>query len=866
MPGAARHVALSWLALAWERAWRAFWPAVALAGVALAVLLSGVLPLLPGWLHLVGLSVLGVCVLVAGVRAARHVRPPTRAEAIRRLEGAAGPAHRPLTAAGDRLELGAGDALSRALWARHQAQMAARARALRPGLPHPHVIARDPRALRLAPLPLLFAALVAAWPDPLGRLADAMVPRLGTLPPPAVAQVWVTPPAYTGQSPIYIESETRPDAVAGPEPAPASADGARAAVGTEPLVLPAGGTVMVVLRGGAGPGLLDLGGGRPLQALDDAGDGGQRLEVTVTAGTRLRLTQADIALIDRPLHVLPDLPPSVAWRAPPGDDGQGRLDLDYRADDDHGIETLVLEVRAAGGQVLGGPADLDLPVPSATESGRRAVRDLGRHPWAGTPVAVRLRATDGGGLTGTSETIEIILPARRFTHPVAQAVIDLRRVLVTRPERAGAVAGGLAALARDRESYDNRLAVMLGLSAAAARLALVPDGRAREEHLDLLWSIAAALEDGALTLAREDLQRSREALREALEEGAPQDEIERRLEAVREAFERLMRELAEAMPLATLPPMTAPMPMPEGMEMLDPRDIDRMLDEMAEMSELGAEEAARRMLDQLERMLEQLENARPPTPSEMQAMAEAADLMRRLQDIVRQQRALLDETFRIRPEDPSPDGLSPFREGPRPGETAREWLDRQFDQDRAGQSRPQAPDAAVEGLEERQRALRDVLERLMADLADRADQVPDQLGEADLAMREAERALRQGDTEGAARAQGRALDALTEGQGQAMGQMMGPGGMGGMGGMMGFGLMPGQPGRMGPGLGPGFGRDPFNRRTGPNGMVDDDSVEVPTEPDTRRAHEILRELRRRANEPDRTVPERDYLDRLMEPF
>jgi hypothetical protein len=329
------------------------------------------------------------------------------------------------------------------------------------------------------------------------------------------------------------------------------------------------------------------------------------------------------------------------------------------------------------------------------------------------------------------------------------------------------------------------------------------------------------------------------------------------LDRVREAMARLMESMADAMPLSDLPMM----PVPDGADLMSPRDIEAMMDRMAELSDLGADEAARAMLERLEDMLRRLESARPPTAAEQRAMAQAADLMARLREIVARQASLLDETFRQGqrnaemqppPAPWPPDGLPPD------AESLERWFREQVPL--TNQSAP-TPTAETRRLQDLQRAIRSALEDLMADVGDMLDRIPEALGEADMAMREAEQALAAGDTDAAALAQGRALEALTDGQGQAIGQMMGGGTLLPMPGMM--------PGRPGLGGMPGFprplggGRDPFNR---PGGGMDDGSVQVPDEPETRRAHEILRELRRRANQPDRPTPERHYLDRLMDRF
>lgn len=137
----------------------------------------------------------------------------------------------------------------------------------------------------------------------------------------------------------------------------------------------------------------------------------------------------------------------------------------------------------------------------------------------------------------------------------------------------------------------------------------------------------------------------------------------------------------------------------------------------------------------------------------------------------------------------------------------------------------------------------------MRRMGEMTGQVPENLGEAEFAMRRAEDALRGQQPGSAAQAQGEALEALRDGMGQSMQQMMQSMGMGMMMPMpMGRGQMP--------------GRDPLGRQQG----VDPGTVEVPTEPEEKRARELLEELRRRAGERDRPADELDYLHRLLRQF
>ena len=124
---------------------------------------------------------------------------------------------------------------------------------------------------------------------------------------------------------------------------------------------------------------------------------------------------------------------------------------------------------------------------------------------------------------------------------------------------------------------------------------------------------------------------------------------------------------------------------------------------------------------------------------------------------------------------------------------------------------------------------------------------PSQFGGAEQSMEEAEQALRDGDLDGAARAEQRALEQLRQGAQQMAQQMLRQ--------------MPGQ-----------FGRsadvplDPMGRPQRTEGPDLGNSVKVPDEIDIQRAREILEELRRRAGQQTRPLLELDYIDRLLRRF
>ena len=114
-------------------------------------------------------------------------------------------------------------------------------------------------------------------------------------------------------------------------------------------------------------------------------------------------------------------------------------------------------------------------------------------------------------------------------------------------------------------------------------------------------------------------------------------------------------------------------------------------------------------------------------------------------------------------------------------------------------------------------------------------------------MEEAEQALRNGDLDGAARAEQRALEQLRQGAQQMAQQMLRQ--------------MPGQYGRSAD-----VPLDPMGRPQRTEGPDLGTSVKVPDEIDIQRAREILETIRRRLGEPGRSLLERDYLERLLDRF
>ncbi len=829
-------------AVFWERLWPRLWPAVGAVGLFLSLALLDLLPRLPGWLH--GLVLLGFA--AALIAAARHglggVAAVGDAAARRRLERDSGLSHRPLTALDDRLtedtaedtaETPRRDAPRRLLWQAHLRRMGRLVGDLTVKLPAPGLARRDPYALRAAVLLFGVVALTAGRGDAAGRLERALLPGFGN---PAdgvlTVEVWITPPAYTRAAPLFLGNARQE---ANQQPADGGGGGK-----DEAIRIPAGSALLAQVGGVRGTPSLSLGERRlafqaiaPQGAGEGAGEKAHRAETTIEGGDRLAITVDGRPIAEWRLDVIPDAPPQVAFMAPPARTRRSHLRLEYEATDDYGVGALVAVIRLSGdGAEAPEPLRLALPLPglSSKEMARQtSIQDLTAHPWAGLPVDIQLVATDRPGQQGRSGVVTIALPERIFNHPVARAIIEARRKLVTPTDivRAQVISALDKISSRPRHFFGDRV-VFLALRVARARLVHDRTPRGVPSVQALLWDTALRIEDGEFSIAERDLREARKRLMEALEKSADPKQLERLMAELQQALDRYLAALQKELARRQVTP--APFD-PSTMETIRGDELRRMIEEAREMARTGSLEAARQMIAQLQRMLDRiasgLESDRP-----REDVMKAMRMMDGLRGLTRDQQRLLDETFR-RLQQPSG-----------PGKDARPGKDTSAD------ARRQAREGA-----QRQEGLRRRLGDLMRQLDGILGNIPRPLGKAERAMRDAGEALRGGRPGAAVPSQTEAVEALrraTESVGEQIARRLG-------------GLTAGR--AEGRGRRPGTGRDPFGRLPGGAlGAAADGSVKIPDAMEMRRAREIVRELRRRAGEFSRPKLERDYINRLLERF
>ncbi len=802
LPGGAA-ILFARLVLFWERLWPAILPAVAIPLLFITISLFDLWGLAPASLHWAALTLGGAGFAALLIRDLRPVRWPSRRAAQVRLEADGGVDHAALQALDDEPS-GTGDAAS-PLWRAHMAEMRERARNARLKGVRATAETRDPWGLRFTAIGMLAIALVAGGGDFNNRIAAGFNPG-STANGKLVADIWIEPPDYAGIAPIYL--------LRAGQDTPDKADQINA---------PEGSTVVAQVNGRGRAELTYQTADEKVGAAFNRKGDAANAKLAITESGLLKLSLGGKSS-NWPIGIIDDEAPSAVFLNTPMRTDDARIHFAVAIDDDHGVVSAELVMRldpeqerpldapAFDEKALGETRRIPLDGYAGPTGERSTTLDLQSDPWADLNVLTKVVVTDGAGQTGETEIASTTLPMRMFYNPVAKSVIEQRQTLAVAATAWPRTARSFDAVTLAPDIfYAEKPKNYLMLRAAFWRV-MRQNGDSFDDAIQQFWPLALQLEDEALELARQRLEAAQEALRQALERGASDEEIDRLVEELRQAMNDYLSALAQSgQPMEGEASRNA--------QQLERSDLDEMLDAIRDLSEQGAANAARQMLSDLENMLNNLRlsqggqgngagQGQPGGEGQSQggAAGQAGELIGR-------QRELADESF----------------------------------------ERGRDPEATGDDLAAQEGGLGGDLDELMDSLEgdpslDPNGEAARALGRARSAMREAEGALESEQFGMAGDAMERAIGNLREGAEALAREQMRQAQQTGQG----------QDGQRGPAT------DPLGRPAGD--ALGGEGVDVPGEGEAGRTRAVIEELRKRLGEPGREDEEKDYLERLLERF
>jgi uncharacterized protein (TIGR02302 family) len=472
---------------------------------------------------------------------------------------------------------------------------------------------------------MLVATFFAAGDERAMRLGAAFDWN-GVLAPTNVrVDAWITPPLYTGKPPVILSAANK-------EAAALPASG--------PLAVPAGST-LIVRSSGSSLDVVTSGGLKEVAPSEAAPKGTNEKHFTIT-GDGTAHVRAPSGQPQWAFAATPDRPPTIALAKDPERQAYGALQLSYKIEDDYGVTGAAAQFVPRATEDKDGTKDADgkaarplfqppqfaLTLPNArTRNGvGQTVKDLSEDPYSGADVTLTLTAKDEAGNEAKSEPFNMRLPGRLFTKPLARALIEQRRILALDANKNSDVYAALDALMIAPEMFTPEAGQYLGLHSVARQLEAARTDDSLREVVASLWALAVTIEDGNISDVAKALRAAQDALKQALQRGASDEELKKLMDNLRTALDNYMRQYAQQM-------RSNPLARPAI-------GLDDQMKRIERLIQRGNREAAARELDRLARALE---NPPGPPSAEQKEMDEIA---RELNDLLREQNALRDETDR----------------------------------------------------------------------------------------------------------------------------------------------------------------------------------------------------------------------------
>ncbi len=776
----------------WERLWPRLWPLMILLSLFIIAIQFNILPALPASLHLLllGCTLIGTTGFL--VKAFHELEWPSEQHALIRLERENKLSHQPLQALRDEPVKSNTNHFSEAVWLLHQDRMAKVLAQTKRPWPRSTIYRKDPYSLRAVLILLLVLGSIESRHDFKDRFLNAFQPSVQneTISTGWRAQIWITPPAHTQLTTQYIDQKNN---------------------GTHeqhPLIFPQHSRLQVRLEGQSGGDKVLFSIGPFEDPMENLGKGAYSLETEVDQGDVLRIKQGKHILFQWPIALNADIPPEIHVKGPPTRSFRGQLHLPFEATDDYGLKEVRLSLRRVENTEQSAEEILITHDVEGKKLKSHFNGDLAAHPWAGQKVIATPIAIDNFDQTSVAPSLEFNLPERYFNHPLARELVELRRSLFEDSiEIHRHVSQWLYNQLLRPADFNHDLNVYLALKVGADRLRGEVTAFELASIQAILWETAVHLDEGPSGTARNQLEYMSRQMNALLQKAEDKAAMEALFEQMHQSLSKFMHQMAQN--TDALQGFEELIDNPQ-VNMLSHEQLIDMLNKARELMRQGNSEAAQKIMEQFQSILQRL--ATQPKPDPVQA-AKAREILTSLRQIRNDQQTLLDRTFQ-----------------------------RTRNQDRPSLN---ATRNAIAEAEE-QKKLRELLHQQLQRLKDMQIKPSRDLRAAEQNMKQAIRSLESGLDENAVQSQTQALRHLEEGlknSAQSLAQKIG---------------MQALPQSL-----PGF--DPLGRGRG-RAYQNESGEVVPTEREIERSHEILQELYRRAGQKSRPEQELQYIERLLDRF
>lgn len=752
----------------------------------------------PASLRVVVLGTLALAIL-AIVRKALLAKRPSQSDALRHVDEASPHRHRPAQTLLDHPSGAATTPVATALWSAHQKIAREQAGLSIVAQWRSDLADRDPYALRYHIILIAIVMGLLAGPEKLSRVASAISIKDQSAAGLALPiEGWIDPPVYTDVPPLFLQFASLPDDR------------------TLRYRVPVG-SVLVIRT--AKNDVLSFAFAPQFEEIKAPNVESQTKETRwrIKGDGVFTLATQGQPKVTLSLTTIPDLPPIVTFGSVK-EERRGSLTLSYLLSDDYGFKSA--EIHVLGPATHSGtttkdidplvtPPHLTLPLPRHAREISAEYKILASMippAWQGSGVSVVLVGEDEAGQITKTTPFTLTLPDHPHTSLLARALDEQGKMLLQDAHQKNAVVSDMSILSQTPELFGVPAGSHLGVRMVRRDIEQSATRDSLRESGESLLALAETVDQSFKSDTRRALDAARERLREAIDQKADKDTLQERLKEFREALDRYLEDYTKRA-LKQKPQSEKPSAQARPLRQ---RDLNALLDRMGDLMKKNGEVDP--LFQSLEAMLNALQSGENnPQLSEGDP---SSDTENALDDMIRDQQKLRDETFR-------------------------------------DSNRDQPSDQGT--LKDRQQALRDALGKMKEALKKNGMPGGDALDDAEQAMRDAESSLGGGEGRNAVRQQEQALKSLRRGA-KALADALDQNGKG-----------QGRPGSVTGRNGTATQKDPFGRDVGKGSADEDLNQDFRTGSEqNRKLLDILKELQSRSSDPTRPIEERDYLKRLLD--
>src|SRR5690606_13425760 len=258
----------------------------------------------------------------------------------------------------------------------------------------------------------------------------------------------------------------------------------------------------------------------------------------------------------------------------------------------------------------------------------------------------------------------------------------------------------------------------LGLVTIGTRLRLARSDDDLRDAADYMWQVALGIEDGNLSAAEKRLRQAQEALKNALQNGASQEEIEKLSAELRKAMQDFLREFAQRQQQNPNARRAAPDP---NARMLTEKDLQRMMDQIENLARQGSRDQAQELLSQLQNLMNNLQMGQAQQGQQGQGQGQQGQMqqqMNKLGELMQRQQKTMDETFdldqKMQRQFGGSDGEGEFGDNMFPGDDGSMGGETENGQGQGGKGDvPPDMAEAMRKLQQQQKDLQSDLQKLM---------------------------------------------------------------------------------------------------------------------------------------------------------